>query len=685
MGFIITSQVNGVTNYMSLDVWRKASLLRGFYYGLISLFFLASAQAEGRQVQKMDSLEQVYSSQANDSIRLAAAKELTFFYIFNNPTRAKELLSESLTLAEKAGKNKSYYELYQNLGIYYDVNQQTDSSYVIFQEILEASKAQNWSKLEERSLNNLGMNRLNSSKYEDAIRYFNDALTLSRQNPESKESDWVNSLSNLGLANQQLELYDQAIKYHLEALAIRERMANKGGIAISSANLGICYKLMGDSEQAIKYYEQSISNAKEAGNLTLYHRVHDNLGSLYHSLGQYEKAMESLEIALDTSDGYIIDPKMELSILSNSAAVSLSLERLDRAIEFAERGSTILETNPELINYSTTLKWTQAKIYFKKGDFETGSKFLEEYEEINKQIFKEESAELLSDLQVKYEVEKKESQLALQQAELTEKNAVLQRNYFAFAALGLFLVLLVAIFIFYQNRNKRKQELLIKDREIRVKEAYIQASMESQEQERRRMAQDLHDGFGQYISALRLYVSQLKSEKTKPELKAELVGRTDDVLDEMSKEISNVVYDLMPATLIRHGLMTALEDLAARISISQKANLDIESRGISKRLDELVEINLFRICQEWINNVLKYSGAKQILIDLSVEEGMVRLNIFDDGRGFDPDVFLTSKGNGWRNLNTRADLLQGKVNLNTEPGVQGTELSVSFAYFSGTN
>ena len=669
---------------MKLDFWRKASLARGWYI-LISLVFLTSGQVVGRQVQKMDSLERVYRSEVPDSVKLAVAKELTFFFIFNNPAKAKSLLKESLDLAEKSGKNKGYYELYQNLGIYYDVNQQTDSSYLIFKEILEASKVGNWQKLQERSLNNLGMNSLNRSRYEDAIQYFNDALTLSRQNPESKEADWVNSLSNLGLANQELQLYDQAIKYHLEAFSIRKRMENKGGMAISSANLGICYKLMGNTDKAIVYYEQAISLAKEAGNLTLYHRVHDNLGSLYHGLGQYEKAMDNLKLALDTSDGYTLDPKMELSILSNSAAVSLALNKLDQATEFAERGSEILTSNPDLINYSPTLKWTQAKIYFKKGDFEKGANYLEEYEKINKQIFKDENAALLSDLQVKYEVEKKESQLALQQAELTEKNAVLQRNYFAFAALGLFLVLLVAIFIFYQNRNKRKQELLIKDREIRVKEAYIQASMESQEQERRRMAQDLHDGFGQYISALRLYVSQLKSEKTKPELKTELVGRTDEVLDEMSKEISNVVYDLMPATLIRHGLMTALEDLAARISISQKANLDIESRGITKRLDELVEINLFRICQEWINNVLKYSGAKQILIDLSLDEGMIRLNIFDDGRGFDPDVFLHSKGNGWRNLHTRADLLQAKVKLNTKPEVQGTELSVSFAYFSGTN
>ena len=642
---------------------------------------LTSILGQARQMQKMDSLELIYNSEVSDSIRIAAAKELTFFYIFNDAAKAKKILGESLRLAEKSGKDRAYFELYQNLGIYYDVNQQTDSSFLIFHEILEASKAKKWQKLQERSLNNLGMNSLNRSLYEDAIRYFDDALTLSRQNPESKEDDWVNSLSNLGLANQELEIYDQAIKYHMEALGIRERAGNKGGMAISSANLGICYNLMGDPDQAISYFEQAKVYAKESGNLTVYHRVHDNLGSLYNKLGQYDKAIENLNLSLDISDGYQIDPKMELSILSNIAAAHISLGNTNQALDFAERGSNILTAQPDLINYSSTLTKTLAKIYFKKGEFEKGAKFLEEYEDINQRIFKQENAALLSDLQVKYEVQKKESQLAIQAAELMEKNAVLQRNYFAFATLGLFLVLLIATFIFYQNRNKRKQQLLIKDREIKVKEAYIQASMESQEQERRRMAQDLHDGFGQYISALRLYVTQLKSNKTKQELKTELVVRTDEVLDEMSKEISNVVYDLMPATLIRHGLMTALEDLAARISLSQKANLLIESKGIPDRLDELVEINLFRICQEWINNILKYAGAKQLLINLSADEGIIHLKILDDGKGFDPDVFLTSKGNGWRNLNTRADLLQAKVNLNTEFGVQGTELSVSFAYF----
>ena len=344
-----------------------------------------------------------------------------------------------------------------------------------------------------------------------------------------------------------------------------------------------------------------------------------------------------------------------------------------------------MEENPELINYSLTLKNALAKIYFRKGDFEKGTAYLEEYQKLNTQVFREENAKFLTDLQVKYDLEKKETQIALQTAELQEKNATLQRNYFAFIALGLLLALTGGAFLFYQNRNKRKQELLVKDRELKVKEAYIQASLESQEQERRRMAQDLHDGFGQYISALRMYVSQLKNNQAKEEFKSQLVSRTDSVLDEMSKEISNVVYDLMPATLIRFGLISALEDLAHRINAGEKVKLEIESHDLPTRMDELVEINLFRICQEWINNVLKYAKASHISLILTQHQDMAKLQILDDGQGFDPAVFQHSKRNGWKNITTRTELLNGKIELFTQEGLQGTELLVTFPYVHRAN
>ena len=654
------------------------------------LFFLVLAIpfcSRGMQADRLDSLEKVYQDLKNpDSIRYKAVQELSFSLIFSDGPKAKQLIQEALkTIQKEAANSRFYYEIYQNLGIYYDVNQETDSSRQIFSEILQKSKAQGWSAMEQRSYNNLGMNRLNSSDYRSAIEYFSEALELSRAKPGAKEGDWVNYLSNLGLANQELELYDQAIKYHLEALTIREKLEDSNGMAISCANLGICYKLMGELDEAIGYFQKAIDNAREAGNKVLYHRVHDNLGSLYIGQKDYKKGLEMLQIALDTSDGFTLDPKMKLSILSNSAAAYVDLGQIDKALEFAQKGNEVLDEHPDLINYSMTLKNALAKIYFRKGDFEKGNAFLEEYQEISKKVFNEENAQLLTDLQVQYDLEKKENQIALQRAELLEKSATLQRNYFAFAALGLLLLFLGATFIYYQNRNKRKQELLVKERELKVKEAYIQASLESQEQERRRMAQDLHDGFGQYISALRMYVSQLKNAQAKEELKTELVGRTDSVLDEMSKEISNVVYDLMPATLIRFGLKSALEDLAHRINAGQKVAVELQFEGISERLDELVEINLFRICQEWINNILKYAGAKNILVSLRQQAGWMTLSIMDDGMGFDSAVFVHSKRNGWKNINTRAGLLNGELQLNTLPGIQGTELHVKFSQILRTN
>ncbi|TDQ17219.1 signal transduction histidine kinase [Algoriphagus boseongensis] len=655
-----------------------------FFLGFL---FCSSTPVQAFQSDRLDSLEKVYEDRSLlDSVRFRALQEMTFSLIFSDGERAKEKIKEGLSAAEKSfGKTRIYFELLQNLGIYYDVNQQTDSSFEIFSQILEESKQNGWLSLQERSLNNLGMNSLNSSKYRNAIEYFSSALELSKQNPTTKEADWVKYISNMGLANQELELFDQAITYHLEALAIREKIQDPNGIAISSANLGICYKLMGEEDKAIVYYQKAIDNAKAAGNKVLYHRVHDNLGSLYIGRKEYDKGIAMLKIALDTSDGFSLDPKMELSIVSNSSAAHVDLGQLDQALGFANRGMEILKEHPDLVNYSLTLNYALAKIYFRKGDFEKGNAYLEEYQKINREVFNAENAKLLTDLQVQYDLEKKENQIALQNAELQEKNAVLQRNYFAFAALGFLLLLAIVTFFYYQNRNKRKQELLVKDRELKVKEAYIQASLESQEQERRRMAQDLHDGFGQYISALRLYVSQLKSDQAKEELKTELVSRTDSVLDEMSKEISNVVYDLMPATLIRFGLISALEDLAGRINASEKAKLEISPTGIPKRMDELVEINLFRICQEWINNVLKYSGAKNIQLNLSGQEGKIRLSLLDDGRGFDPAVFIHSKRNGWKNINTRAGLLNAQLELYTSPGIQGTELLIQFPYSQRIN
>jgi len=644
---------------------------------LVFLFCSISYPVQlGAQNSKLDSLNSIYENNVlSDSARFLALRRLTFKLIFFNGDSAKRKITDGLNKIEKAeGKTRNYYNLYQNLGVYYAVYQEIDSAQAIFSKILSVSEKSSWKHLKQRSLNNLGMNSLNSSKYRMAIEYFSNALELAKEDGDSKPSQYVNYISNLGLANQELELYEQAIAYHNEALAIRQQLGDKNGMSISQGNLGICYRQLEDFSTAIIHFEAAVKNAKAAGNMTQYHRLHDNMGSLYLGIENYPKAFEMFEIALDTSNEHTLDPKIKLSIYSNMASALADLNDLDKAEKYAHLAQAELEKYPDLKNYSLALFDVLATIHFKEGDYEKGSHYLERFRTISKEVYNAENAQLLTDLQVKYELQKKENQIALQESKLQEQNAILQRNYFALAAIALLILMLSGAFIYSRRQHKREQELLVRDRELKVGKAQLEATTQTQEHERKRIAQDLHDGFGQFISALRIYISQLKLDERSQSEVVELISRCENILDEMSKEISATVNNLMPTTLLKKGLRQALVELAARLHITGKTQIKVEN--FEDRLNELIETNLYRICQEWINNVLKYADAKEILVRFERRSGHLTLSISDNGRGFDTSVLDKSMRNGWKNINARAKLLGGSVEIKSSEKEYGSLLFV---------
>ena len=629
------------------------------------------------EISHSDSLQLIYENNTlSDSTRYLALQRWTFTLIFSDGALAKKKIEAGLKdIKLSQGKSEYYYNLYQNLGIYFDVNQEIDSARMVFKEILEESKKNRWSELEQRAYNNLGMNSLNSSRYREAIEFFSSALNLSRKNPDTKEVDYVNYLSNLGLANQELELYGQAIKYHLEALDIRRKTEDANGMSISLGNLGICYRQLDEFDKAEDHFNAAVEQAILSGNRAQYHRLYDNLGSLYLGRNDYPKALEMFTTALDTSDGSTIDPKLKLSIFSNMTSAYVDLEELDNAEKFGQLGLRELSRYPELKNYGLALYDALSRLYFKRGEFEKGNAYLEDFWTITKNVYNTENAELLTDLQVKYDLEKKENQIALQKSKLQEQNAILQRNYFAFAAISLLVISLIAAFVYSRKQHKREQALLMRDRELKVKEAYLQATTQSQERERKRIAQDLHDGFGQFISALRIYISQLKNTDSDNKAIAEMAERSDTILDEMSKEISSTVNDLMPIPLVKQGLKAAFSDFAARLNEAGKTTVHVE--GSATRYNELVEINLYRIGQEWTNNVIKYANAEKIEILVQEAQRKLKMTIEDNGNVFDTATLETKDRNGWQNIQTRTGLLDGKVEIESSEEVKGTLFSVT--------
>jgi signal transduction histidine kinase len=257
----------------------------------------------------------------------------------------------------------------------------------------------------------------------------------------------------------------------------------------------------------------------------------------------------------------------------------------------------------------------------------------------------------------------------LEQNELT-----IQRDRYLKIGLIISLVSIIVIGLLLSNRMKNKQNLAIEQANTLAREAQISAVISSQEKERNRFARDLHDTFGQLISVLNLNLDSLRESKPTPQQRDLVFQASANVLQDMYAELKNVCFDLMPQSLIKGGIQPALVEFAHRINTSGKIFVETDFFGLEQRLIELEEISIYRISQEWINNVMKYSNAEKITLQLTRDESETTLLIEDNGTGFNPAKLEQGKGNGWKNIQSRANLIKGTILLDTVENRKGNTL-----------
>jgi signal transduction histidine kinase len=125
------------------------------------------------------------------------------------------------------------------------------------------------------------------------------------------------------------------------------------------------------------------------------------------------------------------------------------------------------------------------------------------------------------------------------------------------------------------------------------------------------------------------------------------------------------------------GLTEALTEFANRINRTGKVQITIQAVDVDPEMPEQQKIALYRICQEWVNNVLKYSGATRITIQLVQHEDELVTTLEDNGHGFDPATLLSSQGNGWKNINSRLGLIKGTIEIDSALLHQGTTVVIT--------
>ena len=477
-----------------------------------------------------------------------------------------------------------------------------------------------------------------------------------------------------GIVFHDIGEYDEGIRTLKEAFEIYRNFSgkNKDLLAMIHGITAINYDDRGDSDIAVEYYKKILGFKEELSSNREVTRTYNNMGNSLMKLGQLAEAKKYFLLNLETNEkaGFAYGIA---TVKTNLGTVAYKQGDYEAAKKFLNEAEAI---SYEIRDAEKILDILQQQHFFHEltNKPSVSLDYLKKYHHLKDSLYDLDKQRQIALLEKKYETAKKEQQIELQAASLAEKEAENERNIAVIVALILAISLLAGIFLLNRNRLLKKQRLLLQEAEILLRDAQIEAAISSQEKERSRFAKDLHDGFGQMISILNL---NLKSLEDGDKDKHEVFENSSKVLEEMYSELKGICFNLMPQTLIKHGITAAIDEFASRINKADKIHIQTDFFGLENRLSEVQEISLYRITQEWINNLLKYSDATKATVQITKDDEELTLMIEDNGSGFELDKLVNGKGNGWRNMNSRANLIKGELEVDTTIGIKGSTLIIN--------
>ncbi|QSE97914.1 tetratricopeptide repeat-containing sensor histidine kinase [Fulvivirga lutea] len=534
-------------------------------------------------------------------------------------------------------------------------------------------------RVESFALNNLGLVYTDLGDYENALAALIKSYNI-KLNRNAPPKELAASKLNIGSVLDLLGKPDEALQAYYEGILLKRKAGDSLGVAKILGNMAVIEKNRNNDVKAISLIQQSNDILNTTPDDELKYVNLTNLGGLSKKRNAFEDARNYYLQALDIAIKY--DGKNEMSDLYyNLGELDFVQGNYLSAIEHLKKSLSITQTTQSQIQKKDIYS-KLAQCYSQINEYDQAFEYLVLSNELRDSIYQFERIQTLEELQAKYDTENKQREIENQQLQLEAQQASLRENRIIITALAIGLILVFVIVYLILNRTRKKHELALQEKELEYRKSQISAIIDSQEKERKRFAQDIHDGFGQMISILNMNIASLQEKET-PEEKATLFDQSVTILDGMYEELRTICFDLMPQTLVKQGLKEAIREFAARINIAGKLKIETQMHAADTRFDDLIEVSIFRITQEWINNIIKHSNADKVSIQLTSDEHELTLIIEDNGGGFDKNLMFNSMGNGWKNISSRANLMMAEINLDTSPQANQTTFIVNVP-LSGT-
>lgn len=204
---------------------------------------------------------------------------------------------------------------------------------------------------------------------------------------------------------------------------------------------------------------------------------------------------------------------------------------------------------------------------------------------------------------------------------------------------------------------------------VRTERRVLNAIINTEENEKKRFAKDLHDGLGPLLSTVKMSLSAL-SEKIRDKTGMTILNNTQHLINESINTIKDISNNLSPHVLLNFGLSSALSAFTSKINQTKAISIDFKSNMENQRLENDKEVVIYRATCELINNSIRHSGASKIEIELNKHDKFITLQFYDNGRGFDTSILNReeSKGMGLSNIETRVRSIEGVFILESSPG-----------------
>lgn len=481
------------------------------------------------------------------------------------------------------------------------------------------------------------------SKNESALNNLKLALPIAESNNDTKR------LSNIFKIMGNLSFYGdnmgEAIRNYKKAASYSAKDNNLNATGLIYNNICRAFEGINKLDSAMYYNNKNLKLVEEGkADQFLSFSTYLNEADFQNRKGQTVVAINAIEKAMELAY-QIGNPFMIGSVHQVHSTLHKTSGDYDKAIEAALKAISIFE-KIGAVNYIMQTQFLLQEYQALSGNHEAAYNTYLQYKKTQDSLNVKAADKNLKELRIQYETAERDLLIAEQESEIYKKDSQQKILIITIAALVL---LSIISFLFFKQRQKNQQQK-ISNLENEKENVALKSLMAGEEKERSRIARDLHDGLGGILAAAKMQASNNNN-----------IEKVITLIDDASKESRRISHNMLPESLIKKGLHTALEDFVHSINESGLIDASYQSINLKTSLPQSLQLSIYRVIQELLNNIIKHADATEALVQLQENESHLLITVEDNGKGFSTNE--NPKGIGLSNIESRLSLIKGKLKI----------------------